>query len=83
MLLKSIKQDWREKKRRKKLGTNTFGSNETIEVTSFELMTRGGGNYVQVRDVPFFGVPFFEQKINFRVSFLVKSQVVINFWVSF
>ena len=26
---------------------------------------------------------FFEQKINFGVSFLVKSQVVINFGVSF
>ena len=38
---------------------------------------------MQVRDVPFFGVPFFEQKINFGVSFLVKSQVVINFGVSF
>ena len=30
-----------------------------------------------------FGVPFFEQKINFGVSFLVKSQVVISFRVSF
>ena len=29
-----------------------------------------------------FGVPFFEQKINFGVSFLVKSQEVINFGVS-
>ena len=38
---------------------------------------------MQVRDVPFFGVPFFEQKINFGVSLLVKSQVVINFGVSF
>ena len=28
--------------------------------------------------MPFFGVPFFEQKINFGVSFLVKSQVVIT-----
>ena len=33
--------------------------------------------------MPFFGVPFFEQKINFGVSFLLKSQVVINFEVSF
>ena len=33
--------------------------------------------------MPFFGVPFFEQKINFRVSLLVKSQVVINLGVSF
>ena len=33
--------------------------------------------------MPFFGVPFFEQKINFEVSFLVKSQVVLNFGVSF
>ena len=30
-----------------------------------------------------FWVPFFEQKINFGVSFLVKAQVVINFGVSF
>ena len=29
--------------------------------------------------MPFFGVPFFEQEINFGVSFLVRSQVVINF----
>ena len=33
--------------------------------------------------MPFLGVPFFEQKIYFGVSFLVKSQVVINFGVSF
>ena len=33
--------------------------------------------------MPFFGVPFFEQKIHFGVSFLVRSQVVINFEVSF
>ena len=33
--------------------------------------------------MPFFGAPFFEQKINFGVSFLVKSQVVVNFGVSF
>ena len=38
---------------------------------------------MQVRDVPFFGVPFFEQNINFGVSFLVKSHLVINFGVSF
>ena len=38
---------------------------------------------MRVRDVPFFGVSFFEQRINFGVSFLVKSQVVINFGVSF
>ena len=30
-----------------------------------------------------FWVPFLEQKINFGVSFLVKSQVVITFGVSF
>ena len=30
-----------------------------------------------------FGVPFFEQKISFRVSYLVKSQVVINFGHNF
>ena len=36
-----------------------------------------------VRDVPFLGVPFFQQKINFGVSLLGKSQVVINFKVSF
>ena len=33
--------------------------------------------------MPLFEVPFFEQKINFGVSLLVKSQVVINFGVSF
>ena len=33
--------------------------------------------------MPFFGVPFVEQKIKFGVSFLVKSQVGINFRVSF
>ena len=33
--------------------------------------------------MPLFGLPFFEQKINFEVSFLVKSQVFINFGVSF
>ena len=38
---------------------------------------------MKVRGVPFFGVPFLEQKINFGVSFLVKSQVVINLGVSF
>ena len=38
---------------------------------------------MQVRDVPFLGVPFFEQKMNFGVSFLLKSQVVINLGVSF
>ena len=38
---------------------------------------------MKVRDVPFFGVPFFQQKMNFGVPFLVKSQVVINFGVSF
>ena len=38
---------------------------------------------MQVWDVPFFGVPFIEQKVNFRVSPLVKSQVFINFGVSF
>ena len=36
-----------------------------------------------VRDVQFFGVSYFEQKINFGVSYLVKSQVVINFGMSF
>ena len=38
---------------------------------------------MQIRDVQFFGVPFFEQKISFEVSLLVNSQVVINFGVSF
>ena len=36
---------------------------------------------MKVRDVPFFGCLF--QEINFGVSFLVRSQVVINFGVSF
>ena len=30
--------------------------------------------YIQVRDVPFFGVPFFEQKINFGVSFFLNHK---------
>ena len=38
---------------------------------------------MQVRDVPSFGIPFLEQKINFGISSLVKSQVVIDFGVSF
>ena len=33
--------------------------------------------------MPFFGMPFFQLKINFEVSFLVKSQVVIKLGVSF
>ena len=33
--------------------------------------------------MPFFGVPFFVQIINFGVSFSVKSQEVINFGLSF
>ena len=33
--------------------------------------------------MPFLGVPFFEEKVNFGVSFLVKSQVFINVGVSF
>ena len=36
-----------------------------------------------VRDVPLFGVPFFDRKVSFGVSFLAKSQQVINFGVSF
>ena len=32
--------------------------------------------------MPFLGVPFLEQKIDFGVPFLVESQVVINFEVS-
>ena len=50
------------------------------------LAAPGGGvklPYMRVRDVPFFGVSFFEQEINFGVSFLVKSQVVMNFGMSF
>ena len=31
----------------------------------------------------FFWAPFSEQKINLGVSFLVNSQVFIDFWVSF
>ena len=38
---------------------------------------------MKVRDVPFFGMPFFQQEINFGVSFLVKSHIVINFGASF
>ena len=33
--------------------------------------------------MPFFGVPFFEQKINFGVSLWLKSKVVINSGMSF
>ena len=44
---------------------------------------RGLLPYIQAWDLPFFGVLFFEQKINFGVSFLVKSQVVINFGAPF
>ena len=33
--------------------------------------------------MPFFWVPFVEQKMNFGVSFLVKLQVVKNFGVPF
>ena len=36
-----------------------------------------------VRDMPFLGCLFFEQKINFGISSLVKSQVIINFGVKF
>ena len=35
------------------------------------------------RDLPFVGVPLFEQKSNLEVTFLVKSKLVINFRVSF
>ena len=43
----------------------------------------GGITTILVRDVPFFGVPLSEQKINFGVPVLVKSIVVINVGVSF
>ena len=43
----------------------------------------GGGGvttiYASTRCLIFW-VPFFEQKINFLVSVLVKSQVVVKFW---
>ena len=56
-----------------------------FNINSMAQKPGGGGNYHICRYgmCHFFGVPFFEQKINFGVSFLVKSQVVINFWVSF
>ena len=38
---------------------------------------------MRVKDVPFFGMPFIKKKIRFRVSFLEKSQVVINLGMSF
>ena len=57
------------------------------EFSNVETFSLGGREsllpYMLVRDVPFFLVPFFEQKRNFRVSFLVESQVVINCRVSF
>ena len=45
----------------------------------------GGLPCMLVRDVQFLGClgAFFEQKVNFGVSFLVKSQVVINFGLPF
>ena len=46
----------------------------------------GGGGVTTIYEgtgCAIFGVPFFQQKINFGVPFLVKSQVVINFGVSF
>ena len=39
------------------------------------LILPGGGGITTIYEgtgVPFFGVPFFQQKINFGVSFLVK-----------
>ena len=48
--------------------------------------TPGGGGVTTIYEgtgCAIFGVPFFQQKINFGVPFLVKSQVVINFGVSF
>ena len=36
-----------------------------------------------VQDVPVFGVPFFEQSLDCSVPFLVTSQAVIGFGVSF
>ena len=46
--------------------------------------TPGGGGAIHAgTGCAIFGVPFFEQKINFGVSFLEKSQAAINFGVSF
>ena len=43
----------------------------------------GGGNYHKCTGSAIFWDTFFKQKINFGVSVLVKSQVVINFGWSF
>ena len=59
------------------LSTDKLGLTEM----NWVYQTPGGGGGIY--HVPFFGVPFFQLKINFGVSFLVKSQVVINFGVSF
>ena len=50
------------------------------------MITRGGMGVTTIYEgtgCAIFWGAFFEQKINFRVSFLVKSQVAINFGVSF
>ena len=57
-----------------------------LETNNFsDFVPGGGGNYHICRYgmCRFFGVPFFERKRNFGVSCLVKSQLVINFGVSF
>ena len=55
-----------------------------IQVVTIKTPEGGGVTtiYAGTGSAIFWGA-FFEQKINFRVSFLVKSQVVINFGVSF
>ena len=48
-----------------------------------EILPWGGTTIYAGTGCAIFGVPFFEQKINFGVSFLVKSQLFINFGVLF
>ena len=51
-----------------------------------KMVPRGGGGVTTIYEgtgCAIFWGAFFQLKINFGVSFLVKSQVVINFGVSF
>ena len=66
------------RRRRKAQKYFEFAVFNQLEFESFKsVRSRGGGvttiyEGTKVRGVPFLGVPFFQQKINFGVSFLVK-----------
>ena len=62
-------------KKRKKQTLGEFFESKLVVMFEGQINSPGGG-------VIFWGA-FFEQKINFGVSFLVRSQVVMNFGVSF